>query len=303
MTTVTGIRAIDTHVHIWDVGAPWMRWLEDRPATWDVVRRNFTWLQLCAELDHTGIAEVILVQACTDPRETKLLLELAHREPRIRGVIGWASLRSREATDADLTSLEGIGIEKLVGVRNHHRWAPDADILATPAALASVRRVAELGLSLDVLLHGQADLPMILKLCEDVPEGRYIIDHLGRPTLGSADAFAPWSASMAELSRFPNVYIKYSGWATLMEYPKAADVKRHIDFILETFGSERIMFASNWPVALVAGSYQETYEATLEAIQGLSRPDLENLMRGTAKRCYFDPIEALSRKANHSPRR
>lgn len=281
---------IDTHVHIWDAAAPWMGWLNSRPANWDVVRRDFTWDDLTAELDKAGVAEIVLVQACTDPRETKLLLEVAHSQPRVRGVVGWVSLTSWQTTEADLRFLDGLGRDKLVGVRNHHGWPPDGAVLATPAALESVQLVAEHGLSLDVLVSGQADLPMMLAWCDRVPHGRYVIDHLGRPDFSSPAAFQPWADAMVALSRYPNVFIKYSGWATFMGRPRAADVQRHIDFVLETFGAERVMFASNWPVALVAGSYADTFRETLAAIGDLAPAARAQVMHGTAERCYLDPL-------------
>ena len=290
MTLPANIRVIDTHVHVWDVSAPWMEWLKGRPADWDSVRRDFTWQDLTTQLDRAGVAEIVLVQACTDPRETKLLLELAHREPRILGVVGWASLKSAHATEVDLASFEGEGFDKLVGIRNHHGWPPEGDILATPAALDSLRLIAERGLALDILTGSQRDLPILLPWCEKIPNGRYVIDHLGRPILDAPDAFPQWADAMTALSRRPNVFVKYSGWATSMGTPRAIDVQRHIDFVLETFGAERVMFASNWPVALVAGSYEDTYLETLKAIQRLPRADFEAVMHGTAERCYLKPL-------------
>jgi L-fuconolactonase len=291
-------RVIDTHVHVWEHESSWMGWLKDRPDHWDVVRRDFTWNELRDELDQAGVAELILMQACTTPEETRMLLAIADRQPSILGVVGWATLKSVGATERDLASFAGPGVEKLVGIRNNHGWTPDGDVIATPEALDSCRLLAERGLTLDLHFSDYQDLPLAAKLAEQVPAGTYIIDHLGRPALDMPEAFAPWAAAMTVLSKLPNIYVKYSGWATFVRRTRAADVQRYIDFALEAFGAERIMFASNWPVALVAGSYRDTYAATLETISHLSPTDLGMVLHGTAARCYLKPWPGRSRNAS-----
>lgn len=282
-----GIPIIDTHVHVWDYAAPWMKWLEDRPSNWDVVRRDFTWRDLSRELDASGVAELILVQACTDPRETHELLRLAAKHARIRGVVGWVTLNSPKETEAQLSSFEEVGSSKLVGIRNNHRWTPDGDLLATSRALDSCRLLAERHLPLDVHVPDFRDLSVVARLAQQAPEGVYVVDHLGKPALGAPETFAAWAESMSLLGTFPNVFVKFSGWATFVGRTQAADVQPYIDLVLERFGPERVMFGSNWPVALVAGSYASTFRASLETLERLSRSDLEQVLRGSAERCYL----------------
>jgi L-fuconolactonase len=286
-TSTPPVRVLDTHVHVWDVVSPWMAWLKDRPKNWDVVRRDFTWTQLRGELDKARVAELILVQACTTPEETRGLLALAAREPSVLGVVGWASLKSVHKTEADLDSFDGPGAEKLVGIRNNHRWAPDGDIIATPEAIDSCRLLAERRMPLDLHFPDYRELSLAAKLIDRVPQGTYVVDHLGKPDLNTPEAFAPWAEAMTILSEYPNVYVKYSGWATFVGRTLATDVRRYIEFVLARFGSERVMFASNWPVALVAGDYQNTYKATQEAVSGLSAAEQQNVFRETAVRCYL----------------
>jgi L-fuconolactonase len=207
----------------------------------------------------------------------------------VRGVVGWATLTSRSATEADLASWDGPGRDKLVGIRNNHGWAPDGDILRSAQALDSCRLLAELRLPLDLHFPDYTDLPLALKLVEQVPGGIYVIDHLGKPLLNAPETFERWAASMAILSECPNIYVKYSGWATFVGRAVASDIRRHIHFILDKFTADRVMFASNWPVALVAATYEQTYKATLEAISECSASELEAILHGTADRVYLAP--------------
>lgn len=290
MTKRGPVRVLDTHVHVWEYLSPWMTWLKERPPHWDVIRRDFTWEDICRELDAAGVAELILMQACTTPEETRMLLGVADGKSRVRGVVGWASLLSPHATERDLASLEGPGFDKLVGIRNNHDWAPDFGVIATPAAHDSCRLLAERKLTLDLHFPDYRDLLLTRDLVEAVPDGRYIIDHLGKPIIDDPAAFAPWAEAMTVLSEFPNVYVKYSGWATFVRRTRASDIQRYIDFTLEAFGADRVTFACNWPVALVAGSYRETLAASLEAVAHLPQPDLDKIFYDTAINCYLEGL-------------
>lgn len=290
-----GVSVIDTHLHVWDTSDPWMAWLSQRPSTWDVVRQNFTWEQLRHELDRAGVPRLILVQAGTSVAETRSLLRLAAEQDSVVGVVGWVTLSSAAATAADLARLATTGHDLLVGVRSLHRWAPDGDVLATLGVVDSCRVLAERNLPLDLFFTTHADLPIAISLAERLPSLPLVIDHLGRPPIGVIGAFDSWAASMTALSEFPHVYVKYSGWATDIRRVLASDVRPYLEFTLARFGSSRVMYGGNWPVALVAGDYRQTYEATLRALAGAAPEDLANILSGTATRCYLTSDNGASR--------
>jgi L-fuconolactonase len=285
------LSVIDTHVHVWDKRAPWMSWLADRPASWDAVRRDFSWADLRSVLDRAGVARLLLVQAATSVPESQRLLELASRHDSVVGVVGWATLTDPAATEADLDALSGVG--GLVGIRSLHRWDPDGDVLTKLPSINSrvlecLHVIGDRGLQLDLFLNDHTELPLAIALAERMPSNMHlIIDHLGRPPIGGNGTFADWAQAMATLSTFPHVYVKYSGWATPVERVAAADVRPYVEFALERFGCERVMYASNWPVALVAGGYQATFDATLAAVRSLQPADLANVFASTAERCYL----------------
>lgn len=287
----TGLPVIDTHVHVWDAGAPWMRWLSDRPSNWDRVRRDFTWEDLCAVLDAAAVDRLILVQAATAVRESQLLLEFARAHQRVAGVVGWASFADPRTTEANLDALRRYG--DVIGIRALNRWHPDGDILGKlredgSTVIDSCRVLAERGLPLDLFLDSHEELPLAAVLAERAPgDLRLVIDHLGRPPIGAPGTFEGWATQMKRLSQLPNVYVKYSGWATMIGRADADDVRPYIEFVLEHFGARRVMYASNWPVALVADTYATTFDATLGAVSGLGSADLREILSGTAKRCYL----------------
>lgn len=293
-----GVRAalsrgvIDTHVHTWNQRSPWMAWLAGRPDSWAAVRQDFPWTRLRSELDAARVAELILVQAGTSIEETHALLQLAEHEPSVLGVVGWVGMSSPQVTERDLTALAAAGT-KLVGVRALHRWEPDGEVLADPAVIDSVRVLADRGVPLDLFVNDHTELALLPPIIEAVPHGRYVIDHLGRPPIdGDATARRIWATSMTRLAGLPNVFVKYSGWATTVGRVLASDVAAFGHHVLSSFGAERTMFASNWPVALTAGSYHDTFAATLESLSWLPPEELDDVLAGTARRCYLTPRPA-----------
>ena len=105
-------------------------------------------------------------------------------------MVGWVTLSSASATEADLASLDVPGREKLVGVRALHRWEPDGEILSTAHVVDSCQVLAEHGLTLDLFFTGYTELPVAVSLAERAPYLPLIIDHLGRPPIGVDGAFA-----------------------------------------------------------------------------------------------------------------
>ncbi|MCA8902385.1 MAG: amidohydrolase family protein [Hyphomonas sp.] len=280
-------RVIDTHVHVWDYDAPWMSWLVDRPGNWDIIRKDFSWHDLRKQLDEADIAELMLVQASPDWRETKAYLELADQHDSIRGVVGWVTLQSLEATRSELSRLEGPGRGKLVGIRNNYGWEPDGEILSSPDVLDSCRFLADNNLTLDLHFRDQTELHFATALAQKLPDLTIIIDHLGKPLINAPQTFDQWATDIETLSGLRNVFMKYSGWATFLGRADADKVRKYVSHTLKTFGVERMMFASNWPVALVADSYTSTYHATIEALPDLKPDELEHIFRKTALRCYL----------------
>ncbi|MFJ8749959.1 amidohydrolase family protein [Streptomyces sp. NPDC102441] len=280
-------RIVDTHVHVWEQRRPWMAWLDERPASWDPVRDDFSWSRLRTELDDAGVSDLVLVQAGTSTEETRLLLELAKREQSIIGVVGWVGMSSPGTTENDLAAISEAG-GKLVGVRSLHRWQPDGEILADPRVVDSCRILTDRGLTIDLFVNDHTELPLLLPIIEAVPDGRYVINHLGRPPVGQdATAQRLWSLAMTRLAALADVYVKFSGWGTVVQRATAADVARYAEHVFATFGPARTMYASNWPVALVAADYRDTFAATLEALSGLSPTELDDVLGGTARACYL----------------
>ncbi|WP_350274389.1 amidohydrolase family protein [Kribbella sp. HUAS MG21] len=247
---------IDAHVHVWELRRRALPWLH----AGHPLRRDFT-LE-----DIADVPEVVLVQADADPGEVDDLLALARRTPAVVGVVGWFDLLDFPDRLPD--------DPRLVGVRSPPVDQHDGRALTAPAHLRGVRAAADAGLAVDLLLRPSA-LIGAARLADAVPDARLVLDHLGNPTTATAE----WRAGMRALAECPNVVVKLSGTAHLA----TADLRALVDVALELFGSERLLFGSDWPVCTLAATRAEVIRRTTALLPPATHNDV---FRGTAQRIY-----------------
>jgi L-fuconolactonase len=252
------IPPLDAHVHVWDLSRRALPWLpENHP-----LRRTYT----LDDLAGGKLPEVVLVQADADPAEVSDLLGLAHQNPAVVGVVGWFDLLDfpDRLPDDPL----------LVGVRSPPVDQTDPDALTEPAHVRGVRAASDAGLAIDLLLRPSA-LIGAARLASAVPDARLILDHLGNPTAATDE----WRNGMRALAECPNVSVKLSGTAHLA----TDDLRALVDVALELFGSERLLFGSDWPVCTLAGTRADVLRRTTALLPPTTHNDV---FRGTAQRIY-----------------
>ncbi|GAA1571640.1 MULTISPECIES: amidohydrolase family protein [Kribbella] len=257
----TAVALLDAHVHVWELrrrALPWLR--AGHP-----LRRDFTLSDLAGAAGGET-PDVVLVQADADPREVEDLLALARQNPAVVGVVGWFDLLDFPDRLPD--------DPRLVGVRSPPADQTDPLVLTDPAHVRGVRAAADAGLAVDLLLRPSA-LIGAARLASDVPEARLVLDHLGNPTSATPE----WHAGMQALAEHPNVTIKLSGTAHLA----TDDLRALVDVALELFGSERLMFGSDWPVCTLAGPRADVLRRTTALLPSTTHNDV---LRGTAQRIY-----------------
>ena len=251
---------LDAHVHVWDLARRQLPWL---PAG-HRLRRDFTLPDLAAA-SGGRLPDTILVQADADPLEVTDLLDLAATTPSVLGVVGWFDL---------LTDVQLPQDSQLVGIRCPPADQTDPDALTDPALLRGVRAAADAGLAIDLLLRPPA-LIGAARLATAVPDARFVLDHLGNPATADAD----WLTGMKALADCPNVTVKLSGTAHL----PSGTLAELIAVALDLFGSDRLMFGSDWPVCTLSSSRAEVVRRTTELLPAAAHNDV---FRGTAQRTY-----------------
>jgi L-fucono-1,5-lactonase len=270
---------IDTHHHLWTADYPWLAPPELAP-----IRRDYTVDDLRTNLRAAGVDRTVLVEAgLGQARETTAFLTLADATPEIAGVVGWASLTDPAVADAIAAHRAGAGGQLLVGVRDQVQGQAD-DFLDLPEARRGLRAVAVAGLVNELVVRAP-QLPSVARAAGDLPDSRFVLDHLGKPQIGAgADGFAEWRAAIGPVAACPNVVAKLSGLVTEADWRHwtIEDLRPFVGVAVELFGPDRLMFGSDWPVCELAASYVDVKDA-LEGILG-GLPD--DIFHATAVSTY-----------------
>jgi L-fuconolactonase len=277
---------IDAHHHLWDLTVRPQPWTEDFPK----LRRTFTFAELLPQLDAAGIDGTVLVQTVGDPGETPEMLELAAREPRIFGVVGWVDLQAEDVEDRLGELLAGPGGDYLVAIRHGVQEEPDPGFLARPAFRRGLAVLSALGLGYDMLVR-PSQLPAVIDTVTAIPELRVILDHCAKPNLH--EGISPqWFRDIDLLAQHPSVAVKLSGLVTEARPDWTFDDLRPAsDAVLRAFGPERVMIGSDWPACLPAAEYAEVMDAAQALISaawpaGVPGDVRANLEGGTAIAWY-----------------
>lgn len=244
---------LDSHQHFWRYSGEQYPWMKPE---WPI-RRDFLPPDLAPLLKKAGLDGSIAVQARQDVQENDFLLRLADGHPQVvKGVVGWVDLRSDQVDDQLRTFATHA---KAVGVRHVVQDEPDDDFMLRPDFMRGIGRLKQFGLTYDILIYPK-QLPAAIALAERFPDQPFVLDHLAKPVIRDG-AISSWREQIRELARHPNVFCKVSGMVTEAKWVgwRADDFRPYLDAAFEAFGIERLMYGSDWPVALLAGTYAQVH--------------------------------------------
>ncbi|MDX3520595.1 amidohydrolase family protein [Streptomyces scabiei] len=282
---------IDAHHHLWDLDRRPQPWLDD--PTVAAIRRTFTPddLRSTATRPIAGRAlhSTVVVQCVPDVPETEDLLALAEQEPLIGAVVGWADLTSPAIGDVLDRLLAGPGGTYLRSLRHLVQSETDPGWLQRPDVERGLAAVQGRGLGYDVLVRSH-QLDQAVRLAERFPDLPQVLDHAGKPSVARGE-LADWERQVRLLARHPQVVCKVSGLITEAEHGSwtTADIRPFWDVLLASFGPDRLMFGSDWPVANLAGGWNRWAATVDELLDGCSEDEIHALLAGTAGAFYRLP--------------
>jgi len=284
---------IDAHQHFWDPAAgdydyPWIA------GDFLPIRRRFEPADLGPSLERFGISGTVLVQTWNSLGETHAFLELASRTDFIAGVVGWVDLTDLGVGDL-LTKLKaGEHGRWLVGVRHLLHEEPDPEWLLRDDARRGLGAVAQAGIVYD-LVGKTVHLPAMLRTVADFPQLRFVLDHIAKPEI-KAHVTEPWMSLMSGFAAHrDHVWCKLSGMITEADWNAwtADDLRPYVAHALGVFGADRCMYGSDWPVCLVAGSYDRVVEALRSCLADRTEQEREQIFGRSALDAYCLPALAL----------
>lgn len=276
---------LDSHQHFWKFNPAEYGWMQpDWP-----IRRDFLPSDLQPLLNQHQLDGSIAVQARQSIEESRWLLSLADQSGLIKGVVGWVDLRS-DCVEEQLAELAPHS--RFVGVRHVVQDEPDDRFVLRPDFIRGISKLRQFDLTYDLLLFPQ-QLPAAIELVRRFPEQPFVLDHVAKPRIREG-TLSPWREHIRELAQAPNVCCKISGLVTEADWAnwKPEDYRPYLDVVFESFGEDRLMFGSDWPVCLLAGSYERVFKLVEEYVQQLSAEGRAKFFGENAARFYGISAEA-----------
>lgn len=252
---------VDAHQHFWQYNTADYGWIGDNM---QVLKRDYLPADLLSELKKVGFDGCIAVQARQTLDETEWLLKLASENTFIQGIVGWVDLCS-ENIEAQLQNYSKH--PKLVGVRHVVHDEPDDNFMARPSFRNGISLLEKYNLTYDLLLFPK-HLPLATELVKAFPRQKFVLDHIAKPDI-KRQLKEPWASNIKQLAQLPNVYCKLSGMVTEADWNgwKKDDFSFYLDTVLESFGSNRVMIGSDWPVCKVAGNYPDVFSIVIDYME------------------------------------
>ncbi len=271
---------IDAHQHYWHYSPAKYAWINDEMG---VLKSDHLPERLAPLLAAAGLDGTVAVQARHAVDETAWLLELADKNPFIKGVVGWVDLAS-PGLESQLARLAAH--PKFRGVRHVLQDEPDDRFMLRAEFLRGIEKLASFDLVYDILIFPR-HLPVAVELVQRFPEQSFVLDHIAKPFIKD-HMMNPWREQIQELSSCGNVTCKVSGMVTEADWHnwQPADFRPYLDVVFSAFGPERLMFGSDWPVCTVAGSYSQVVELVVDYARTLSPDEQAEIWGGTAARIY-----------------
>jgi L-fuconolactonase len=272
---------IDAHQHFWSLARGDYGWLT--PAL-GPIHRDFGPADLTPLLARHSIERTILVQAAPTQAETAFLLDIAAKTPFVAGVVGWTDFDASDVTERIATLADD---PLLVGLRPMVQdIAADDDWLARPELAPAFEAMITHGLVFDALLKPRHIAPMLAVL-ERHPDLACVIDHGAKPDLVTGDLTA-WRDGMSALATHPRLICKLSGLVTEAGPDWTLETLRPVvEHLLASFGPERLIFGSDWPVVTLRASYAQWFEAAETLLTGLTEMQRAAVFGGNAAKLYL----------------
>lgn len=270
---------IDAHQHFWQFDPVRDNWIDE---SMTAIRRNFMPEDLQPILDRAGVEGTIAVQAAESIEETTFLLDLASRYPFILGVVGWYDINDPSLEE----KLDEWQAERhLVGFR-HILQKESPDYLLSRAFTQSIERLGQYSFTYDLLLYPE-HLERAAELVNRFPDQSFVLDHLAKPPIRTGDLDS-WRTGLEEIARAENVVCKLSGLVTEADWKDwtPGQINTVIDIGLGNFGPKRLMAGSDWPVCLLAASYDRVWELVWNRIDELTESEQQLILGRTAARVY-----------------
>lgn len=271
---------IDTHQHFWKYNPQRDAWIDESMTK---IRKDFMPEDLNPHLLANNIDGCISVQANQSEDETEFLLSCAKKNDFIKGVIGWLDIRDPNLKNRlDHFSKNS----KFKGLRHIVQAESDMNFMQRDDFQNGISCLKDYNLVYEILIQAN-QLPSAIQLGKDFPDQKFVLNHCSKPMIKSK-IFEPWATHIKRLAEQKNVFCKISGLPTEADWNNwtEEDIKPYLSICVEAFGIPRVMFGSDWPVSLLACSYEKSVKLISNYIKELTISEQNKIMGENALQFY-----------------
>jgi L-fuconolactonase len=238
-----------------------------------VIQRDFLPQDLQPLLTENNLDGSVLVQCDQSEKESEFLLNHANNFDFIKGVVGWVDLQSEQVEDR-LAYYHSFN--KMKGFRHILQGETDRGMMLRPAFMNGISKLKKFDFTYDILIYPD-QIQYIGEFVRAFSEQKFVIDHIAKPNI-KEKSILEWKKEMEALAEYPNLYCKISGMVTEADWKNRGkeDCNPYMDEIVATFGTKRIMFGSDWPVCLVAATYQQTMEIVVNYFSSFTETEKQD---------------------------
>jgi L-fuconolactonase len=270
---------VDAHQHFWKYDAVRDTWMTD---VMSVLKSDYLPDQLIKELRNHNIDGCISVQSWQSESETLFLNELAENHNWIFGVVGWIDLQ-RSNIEERLQYFSSF--KKIKGWR-HIVQSEASGFMAESSFLKGIKLLSNYNFTYDILIYPH-QITEATNLVKQFPNQKFVIDHLAKPSIAIGE-IEYWVKAMQSLSEYPNVHCKLSGMVTEAKWYtwQKQDFIPYLDAIVNYFGTQRLMYGSDWPVCLMSATYAAQLKLVEEYFSSFSQSEQSEIFGGNACKFY-----------------
>jgi L-fuconolactonase len=270
---------VDSHVHFWHFDEQEYDWISDGM---EVLQQDYLPKHVARTLNRNGLDACVAVQARQMEVETHFLTELAKTNDIIKGVVGWVDLLD-EKVEERLQYFSQYPVIK--GWRHIVQGEPD-DFLLRKDFHRGIQALKHFGYTYDILIYHH-QLKPALEFVSLFPEQKFVIDHCAKPDI-RGKSIDSWKTQMKEMAQHPNVCCKISGLLTETRWKQwsPTDFYPYLDVVFEAFGTDRLLYGSDWPVVLLSGIYVQWRSLIDKYMENIKEEEKEKVMGGNAVAFY-----------------
>lgn len=274
---------IDAHLHLIDQSALSYPWLSGVPA----LNRDFLYSEYATQALRSGISGALHMEVDVEPSNIEPEIDYVEKLSETPGNIIRGAIASCRPESAGFAAyLERQRQNPFVkGFRRVLHVEPD-ELSESATFRDNIKRMEGTGLTFDLCVLPR-QLTRAIALVDTAPDVQFILDHCGVPDI-KGNIEHPWRETMAEIARRPNVTAKISGVVAYADSESwtVETLRPYVEHTINSFGWERIVWGSDWPVCTLGGGLTYWVAATHALLEGCSQAERTALLSGNAKRIW-----------------